>query len=162
MSARKNTIEIWLIRHAHASWKHPDLRDFARTLDGRGRKEAMELGAWLRHKNLQPARILVSPAVRTLQTFHLAFPNHHIQQPEVMLLPQLYLGGSFDLLTALESNWHAPGPCILIGHNPGISELVTLLKSGFSEEMGTGCCYAFSGTGKGSLSLKHAFKPGSR
>ncbi len=159
MSARKNTTEIWLIRHAHASWKHPELHDFARTLNARGRSEALQLANWLLQNKLKPARILVSPSVRTLQTFHLAFPNQHIQQTEVMVLPQLYLGGTYELLTALESNWHVQGPCILIGHNPGISELGALLKPGFSEEMGTGCCHTFKRNGNGSFSLKHTFKP---
>jgi phosphohistidine phosphatase len=159
MSVRKNTTEIWLIRHAHATWKHPELHDFARALDARGRKEALALGSWVVQKNLKPACILVSPSVRTLQTFHIVFPTQNVQQQEVHILPQLYLGGAFDLLAALEAKRHIQGPCVLIGHNPGISELGGLLKPGFSEEMATGSCHVFSGNNIRKFTLKHSYRP---
>ena len=58
-------MELILWRHAEAVDGIPDM---ARNLTARGKKQAEEMGKWLRARLPAQTRILVSPARRTLQT----------------------------------------------------------------------------------------------
>lgn len=54
-------------------WRHAEAEDYAandlaRQLTARGRKEAQTMAKWLRNRLEQNSVILVSPAVRTVQT----------------------------------------------------------------------------------------------
>ena len=46
--------KLYLVRHAKSSWKYPDLDDFERPLNNRGKKDAPIMGHWLRSKNIIP------------------------------------------------------------------------------------------------------------
>ncbi|WP_197495909.1 SixA phosphatase family protein [Acidihalobacter yilgarnensis] len=59
---------LTLLRHAKSSWKQPDLSDFERPLNGRGREDAPEMGHRLARRGLQPTHIVSSPAVRARAT----------------------------------------------------------------------------------------------
>ena len=59
---------LYLVRHAKSSWNFPELRDFDRPLNKRGKKNAPEMGKRLRAKGILPDLLLTSPANRALTT----------------------------------------------------------------------------------------------
>ena len=73
-----------------------------------------------------PDTVLCSTAVRTRETWALvapALPN----APEVLFEDLLYLASEDEMLSALRA---ADGDCVMmIGHNPGIGELVAMLPA---------------------------------
>ena len=107
-----------LMRHAKSDWNHPGLSDHDRPLNIRGEKSAKVLGKWLRDTENTPDQVLCSSAQRTRQTLA------GLQLPEGAQIEHaraLYLAEAPAMLKALHA---ASGARVLmIGHNPGISEL---------------------------------------
>ena len=116
------TRRLILMRHAKSSWKHPGLDDHARPLNGRGRRSATALGAWLRSKGLAPDHILSSSSMRTRETcIGLGFSC------DMSFLDGLYHAGPDQMLQVLRG---AGRNCVLmLGHNPGIAWLAGQLVS---------------------------------
>ncbi|MCV0397761.1 MAG: histidine phosphatase family protein [Rhizobiaceae bacterium] len=63
---------LFLLRHAKASRDEPGLDDFDRPLTERGLDDAARIGQVMADRGWWPRRALVSPAVRTRQTWGLA------------------------------------------------------------------------------------------
>ena len=59
---------LYLVRHAKSSWKYPNLDDFERPLNKRGRKSAPFMGKILKKLKVAPDLIISSPANRTAMT----------------------------------------------------------------------------------------------
>lgn len=118
-----------LMRHAKSSWKRRTLDDHDRPLNKRGREAAPLMARWLAAQGRAPDRILCSPARRARETLELmarAMPG----LPEPEILPALYEAAPAALLEALQ---RLPGDCagaLLIGHQPGLGELLRLLAGG--------------------------------
>ncbi|MEI9417788.1 histidine phosphatase family protein [Mesorhizobium sp. Cs1321R2N1] len=63
--------QLLLLRHAKSSWDDPDLDDFDRPLAERGLKAARLIGRELAARDWLPDLALVSPALRTRDTWRL-------------------------------------------------------------------------------------------
>jgi phosphohistidine phosphatase len=124
---------LMLFRHAKTEPNAPSGRDEDRRLDDRGRRDAAEIGRWIRHNPPFPTHILVSHAVRALQTWEFAWEamKETVPAPEVELTPELY---GADLAQLLETIRNAsvtdPKRLMLVGHNPGMHELAIALAGG--------------------------------
>jgi phosphohistidine phosphatase len=122
---------LMLLRHAKTENDAPSGRDVDRRLDKRGRRDAAEIGGWIgRHKPFFPDLVLVSPAVRALQTWEIAWEamKDRVPQPHVELVPELYGADRSQLLqTIREASAADPQRLMLVGHNPGMHELALAL-----------------------------------
>lgn len=118
-----------LLRHAKAEPQHPAGSDFERALAPRGREEAQRAAAWLSaRREWPPARVLCSPARRTLQTAEAlsAGLDARILREERLI----YEADPGTLLELVETHLPQASPLLLIGHNPGLSELLSALCPG--------------------------------
>ncbi|MBY0557484.1 MAG: histidine phosphatase family protein, partial [Burkholderiaceae bacterium] len=61
-------MDLILWRHAEAEDPGPNQSDLERALTGKGQKQARRMGQWLDAQLPDSCKVLVSPAVRTLQT----------------------------------------------------------------------------------------------
>lgn len=119
---------LLLLRHAKSSWKDDSLTDHERPLNKRGKKTAPLMGHLLREKNLVPELIVSSTAVRACTTAQAAaeacgYPG------EVTLTDELYLATAGEILRyAQERTEDTMGRIMLVGHNPGMEELVSMLS----------------------------------
>lgn len=106
---------LLLLRHAKSSWADPGRDDHERALNGRGRRGAAAIGAWIAEAGLLPDQVLCSDATRTQETWaRLSLPG------TPSLMPELYHANAEVMLDVLQS---ASGSRVLvIGHNPGIAE----------------------------------------
>ncbi len=125
---------LTLMRHGDAQWKDPEVADFARPLNRRGSSEAEAMGRRLTELALVPDLIMSSPARRAQQTAdivsrELAMPARSIHYEE-----SLYLAGPQEILRLARAIGPRVPHLMIVGHNPGISELAHLLAPG--EEMG--------------------------
>ena len=64
-ASAETTMDLILWRHAEAEDGSPDAK---RKLTPRGRKQAKQVARWLKQRLPADARILVSPAIRAMQT----------------------------------------------------------------------------------------------
>ncbi|NLS67504.1 histidine phosphatase family protein [Bradyrhizobium brasilense] len=125
---------LLLLRHAKTEHDAPSGHDQDRRLDERGHRDAAEIGGWIARHPPLPNLVLVSPAVRTRQTWEivrevLKGAGH---APKVEFVPDLYGADPVQLLTAIRmASASDPKRLMLIGHNPGMHELaLTLTGSG--------------------------------
>ena len=119
---------LLLLRHAKSSWKDDSITDHERPLNKRGKKTAPLMGHLLREKNLVPELIVSSTAVRARTTAEAAaeacgYPG------EVTLSDELYLATAGEILKyAQDRTEETMERIMLVGHNPGMEELVNILS----------------------------------
>ena len=113
-------MDLILWRHAEAEPGTPDLE---RALTTKGQKQARRMGEWLNAQLPDNCRILVSPAVRTLQTAEAL-------GRKFKLMPELAPGAEAqDILTA--ANWPGSKETVLVvGHQPTLGQAAALLLTG--------------------------------
>jgi phosphohistidine phosphatase SixA len=124
------THELILLRHAHAEPAKPGQDDSARALSRRGAAEADAAGQWLKEHAPALERILCSPAVRASATGKrvIAALGHGDPHSDA----RIYAATPATLLRVLDDHADA-GTLLLIGHNPGLEDLVALLTEGASD-----------------------------
>jgi phosphohistidine phosphatase len=120
-----------LLRHAKA--ERPDRGpDVDRRLTARGHADAAAAGAWLKARKLRPALVLCSPARRTRETWHgvaLALGDE-AAGTGVIYERALYDAGARRLLDLVRETEPDIDVLMVIGHNPSVSMLSTLLDHG--------------------------------
>lgn len=120
--------QLILLRHAHAESATAGEGDLARALSETGRREAEAAGAWLRAHALMPERVLCSPALRARQTLAgLGLPAEVMLREE----PGIY-EATPGTLAELADGHRDVARLLVVGHNPGLEQLVALLHSGRS------------------------------
>lgn len=133
---------LMLMRHAKA--EIPMGLDRDRKLAQRGREAAPLVGAYLKDEQLFPDFALVSPSVRTQQTWELVRPG--LGAVEKREEPRLYEVPTDTLLTIVREVDPGIRTLLMVGHNPSIGELARQL-------VGHGDRYAFA-------RMKQAFPTG--
>ncbi len=121
--------ELYILRHCKSDWDGSFSQDSDRVLSERGLSDAAKLGAWMKQQGYQPGYILCSTAVRAQQTIQIVCQQLGIADSDIHYKSELYLAGLNRLLTTVTDNRDKPGPLLLVGHNPGMDELVTYLAS---------------------------------
>jgi phosphohistidine phosphatase len=118
---------LYLLRHAKSSWDDPDLDDFDRPLNKRGRKSARAMAAYFKQTVIQPDSILCSPAKRTRETLKYLTP---VLGPALAHLDRRVYEASYQtLLHCLAELPPEAGSVLLVGHNPGLERLALYLMS---------------------------------
>jgi phosphohistidine phosphatase len=115
-----------LLRHGKSSW--PDgTRDLDRPLARRGREASPRVGAYLASEQLIPDLALVSPARRTQETWALVEP--HVGDVAVRTEPRIYEAPAERLLEVVRESDADTATLLMVGHNPGLADLLRLLVS---------------------------------
>lgn len=117
---------LLLLRHAKASSNEPAVSDFERSLNDRGRKEAEEIGEFIATQNITIDLVISSPAVRAQQTTELALRAAQLS-PELRFEQQIYEASPARLLEITSQIEDSRDSVLLVGHNPGMEELLALL-----------------------------------
>ena len=118
---------LYLLRHAKSAWDDPALRDRDRPLAPRGRKAAKRMARWAKKHNVRPQLVVCSNAVRAQQTLKVVLPG--LGDPTVWVEVTLYAAGAETLLARLRALPEEVDAAMLVGHNPGLMELVLLLAA---------------------------------
>lgn len=117
-----------LVRHAKSSWKDPGLADRDRPLNPRGRRDAPEMGRRLAARGASPDRILTSPALRAATTAAVIAEAVGYPQREIVEDERLYGAGSEEILEVIRGVEDRFDRVFLLGHNPGLTDLVNELS----------------------------------
>ena len=113
---------LYVLRHAKSSWDDPALSDHDRPLAPRGRKAAKAIARHLRKEGVEPQLVLCSPARRARETLERIEPA--LARRGVKVEDALYGAGADALLGRLHEVGDAVASVMVIGHNPGLEDLV--------------------------------------
>ena len=114
---------LLIMRHAKSSWKNSSLPDHDRPLNNRGEEDAPRVGEALKRLDLTPSLILSSTAERAVKTAELvAQASGH--EGVVKRDRNLYHAGVDEFIEVLQTVSDAESVVMVVGHNPGVSELV--------------------------------------
>ncbi len=116
-----------IMRHARALEQKPGEHDFDRVLAPRGIEEAHAIGRWLYEHQPRLGSVISSPAARARMTGVAVLAAWGACAPAITWEPALYLAELPVLIETLE--YASAGPTLLIGHNPGLEELLEHLLS---------------------------------
>lgn len=126
---------LFLLRHAKSSWSDDSLQDFDRPLNARGLAAAKDMGRFLSKQSPTPQLIISSPSLRTRQTIQIILSESGLDQQPVFD-ERIYEASVKDLLSVIEDVSDEIQVLLLVGHNPGIEDLVRQL-TGERREMAT-------------------------
>ena len=108
-----------ILRHAKSDWGEAGLKDFDRPLNGRGRAAAKVMRKAIAKRGWSFDVILSSPSARTRETLDLlGLADEARWEDELYLATR---GMLFALVRALPAK---AGSVLLVGHNPGLQEIV--------------------------------------
>jgi phosphohistidine phosphatase len=120
-----------LLRHAKSDWTH-HVADVDRPLANRGRRQAPEAGRWLAAHLGRIDLAVVSPARRTRSTWELAAAELPSSTP-VRVDDRVYAASADGLLEVVRDLPDELGTVLLVGHNPGLEDLVADLTGTWTE-----------------------------
>lgn len=115
------------MRHGKSDWQAGAADDFSRPLAARGQRDSPRIGRWLAEHGLLPDYIACSPAVRANETALLVCQGAGLSTGCIYHDERLYLAGVSELLAVINDIPKTAGAHMVIGHNPGLKELLVHL-----------------------------------
>lgn len=126
---------LLLLRHAKSSWDNDGLTDYERPLNDRGRRDAPRMGKLIRREGLTPDLVVASSAKRAATTAELVALEFSLAS-EILYTDKLYLAEPETYIALARQLNDEVNSLMMVGHNPGIQELVDWL-TGQDERMST-------------------------
>ena len=120
--------ELLILRHGKSDWSQ-GVDDFARPLEERGKRDAQRMGVWLVQQDLIPDYILSSPALRAIATAEKICKTMGIYTQQIKQEPRIYEADTAELLRVLHDCPAKASRVMLVGHNPGLEELLRHLSA---------------------------------
>jgi phosphohistidine phosphatase len=118
---------LLLLRHAKSDWGSDAPEDFERPLARRGKKDTRRMGRWMQLEGLSPDYVVSSPAVRARETVYGVCEELGIQIDDIHFDRRIYEADATSLLTVLADCPQGPNTILLVGHNPGLADLLAWL-----------------------------------
>ena len=132
--------KLFILRHGESL---PGSPDFDRPLTDQGRLDIERFGIKLAELEPELASnkiiLLSSPSKRTKETTQLLLSGLHNLDISVNYIENGYLADPATWIKNIENTPSETPTCIVVGHNPGISDLITIL-SGSHITMTPGAC----------------------
>jgi len=97
-----------------------------RPLNDRGRRDAPEMGRRLREGGVQPDLIVSSPAKRAIKTARIIAGEIDFFEAEILEAAEIYEASAGELLKLMRRLPDEKRDVMLVGHNPGLTDLANL------------------------------------
>lgn len=122
--------KLLLIRHAKATHE-TGFADFERPLTDKGFEQAELMAARLQVNNIQPQILVASPALRTLSTANVF--SQVLGLPKALTDKAIYDASEGTLLKVIDGLPNDKDFIALVGHNPGISQVLYYLSGAIKD-----------------------------
>jgi len=142
-------LRLILLRHGKSDWDDPRLDDFHRPLAPRGLRDVPEMGRRLARRGLVPGLILSSTAVRAISTARAVARELGYREDRIVEEAQLYHAAPGTMLSIIGRAPADVGTLMVVGHNPGMTELANMLADVRIDHMPTAgmLCVEFDAPG---------------
>ena len=117
---------LLILRHGKSDWSSGKV-DFERPLKERGRVGAQRIGAWLRAQGEIPDWVVSSDAERAKGTAEATLQTLGLKPKDIHWDRRVYAAPVHELLEALPDCRQQCRRVLLVGHNPGLEDLVSHL-----------------------------------
>lgn len=134
---------LYIMRHGKAEEAY-DKADYKRKLVSKGIKRSQKTAQRLLKNNEIPQLILCSNACRALDTAKVVAEELSIAQEHIQAAKELYLAPVSVLMDSFYAMDNILEHVLVVGHNPGLSELVTHLSGELIDWMPTSSLFALS------------------
>ena len=114
---------MYLLRHAKSSWDDTSLPDRERPLEPRGERDAAKMSKRWSQRHAKPDLIMSSPAARALATANVVAQGLDYKTKNIAVDDRLYAATVDALLAVIEALDDRLDRVMLVGHNPGFTEL---------------------------------------
>ena len=120
---------ISLARHADSTPSHiARVEDVDRPLSAFGITQTIAFSKKLCAKRVKPDIFYVSPAQRSIHTAMILIRELQLSYDRIRIVNNLYNASEYELLDFYEHEVEQEKHCMIIGHNPGISNFASLLS----------------------------------
>ena len=122
-----NLKTLLLIRHAKSSWDDPELTDYERPLNERGKKDAPAMAEKLYERGIKIDAFVTSPARRARKTAEQFAKRYKKEKEDLLLKTELYMA-SDEAFNSVVEKLNDDIDCVAIfSHNPGITDFANSL-----------------------------------
>lgn len=118
---------LYIVRHAKSSWDDHSLDDFDRPLNQRGERDAPVMGEVLKDHGARPDIIISSPAKRAESTAMAIAAASRYSATNILFEPKIYEASVATLISVIQNIPHDARTALMVGHNPGFTDLVYYL-----------------------------------
>ena len=115
----------------------PRIKDQERPLSKRGRKEASEIGRFLKKSGIHVQAAYTSPAKRALDTACSIAKKIGLPRKEIKVVAALYRSNVFKAMKVIKGIHDGVDSAVIFGHNPEFLNLVNYLTTRPIEEFPT-------------------------
>ena len=120
---------ISLARHADSTPSHiARVEDIDRPLSAFGISQTIAFSKKMCAKRVEPDIFYVSPAQRSIHTGIILIRELQLGYDRIRIIKNLYNASEYELLDFYEHEIERDKHCMVIGHNPGISNFASLLS----------------------------------
>jgi len=116
--------KIILIRHGKSAWDNPFLSDHDRPLAERGLRDVPKMAKRLKKRGIKPDLILSSSANRALLTAQITAEELGMNSESIVQEKNLYHASPNTILKYLRMQNDHIDLIVVVGHNPGMNELI--------------------------------------
>ncbi|MCP4409166.1 MAG: histidine phosphatase family protein [Gammaproteobacteria bacterium] len=128
---------LTIVRHAKSSWKYPELEDFDRPLNNRGKTDAPVIGRRLKELKISPDLIITSSANRALTTAKVIAKKIGYPKKKLVADKKIYMADSEAILAVLRQVDDAYKDVFIVGHNPTQTDLANELTGEYIDNVPT-------------------------
>lgn len=128
---------LFLVRHAKSSWDDRKIDDFDRPLNDRGRRDAPSMGKRIAGLADAPRVIVTSPAKRAATTARLIAEAIGLPAGKIVESAPLYGASPDAILGVINELDDDLSSAMLVGHNPGLTQIAAGLAPGSVDHMPT-------------------------
>ena len=111
-----------IVRHCKSSWADLSLSDFDRPLNKRGNIDGELMSNYLKEKEKKIDKLISSKSKRTRLTSKYFTEKIHFDS--ISYLDELYHASYSDIINIISNVKNNFNSIMLIGHNPGLTELI--------------------------------------
>ena len=130
--------ELFILRHAKTEADSVSGSDFDRELTSRGIRDITKIANWMKEQYLLPELVICSTASRARQTAAYLFEILRLEETRLNYREELYLADLSVLLSCIKYYSESHQSIMLIGHNPGLEDLLLFLSSQIPARTRTG------------------------
>lgn len=121
---------LLVLRHGKSSRADPDLTDHDRPLKARGKQAAVTMGRLIKAQGLVPDLVISSTACRARDTAERVVAAYQGTGTGLRCDERLYHAGAAAIVDVIRGIRQSAGTAMIVGHNPGLEELVEALTGG--------------------------------